>query len=158
MLTSYREGAKLPSSEPVRKMIRKMARDPKTRKPRSPKARTASAPEVMWTEYEKLSTQAALKQGKNVYHVVAQIDPNCAMPIAAQQLVLKALTENGEVLGTRPEAGSSKNAMQFQLLVATDQTAEFLSAKCRIPTVISQVSIQSIGNSGAAGNSESQSG
>jgi two-component system chemotaxis sensor kinase CheA len=146
MLTSYREGAKLPSSEPVRKMIRKMARDPKTRKPRSPKARTASAPEVMWTEYEKLSTQAALKQGKNVYHVVAQIDPNCAMPIAAQQLVLKALTENGEVLGTRPEAGSSKNAMQFQLLVATDKTAEFLSAKCRIPTVISQVSIQSIGN------------
>jgi len=127
-------------------MIRKMARDPKTRKPRSPKARTASAPEVMWTEYEKLSTQAALKQGKNVYHVVAQIDPNCAMPIAAQQLVLKALTENGEVLGTRPEAGSSKNAMQFQLLVASDQTAEFLSVKCRIPTVISRVSIQSIGN------------
>ncbi|MGD0178858.1 MAG: chemotaxis protein CheA [Terriglobales bacterium] len=146
MLTSYREGAKLPSCEPVRKMIRKMARDPKTRKPRSPKARIASAPEVIWTEYEKLSTQAALKQGKNVYHVVAQIDPNCAMPIAAQQLVLKALTENGEVLGTRPEPGSTKNAMQFQLLVASDQTAEFLTAKCRIPTVISQVSIQSIGN------------
>src|SRR5580692_3765183 len=76
MLTSYREGTKLPSSEPVRKMIRKMARDPKTRKPRSPKARKASAPEVIWTEYEKLSGQAALKQGKNVYHVVAQIDPN----------------------------------------------------------------------------------
>jgi two-component system chemotaxis sensor kinase CheA len=146
MLTSYREGAKLPSSEPVRKMIRKMARDPKTRKPRSPKTRTASAPEVVWTEYEKLSTQAALKQGKNVYHVVAQIDPNCAMPIAAQQLVLKALTDNGEVLGTRPEPGSTKNAMQFQLLVASDQTAEFLSAKCRIPTVISQVSIQAFGN------------
>ena len=146
MLTSYREGAKLPSSEPVRKMIRKMARDPKTRKPRSPKAPTTSAAEVIWTEYEKLSTQAALKQGKNVYHVVAQIDPTCAMPIAAQQLVLKALTENGEVLGTRPEPGSTKNAMQFQLLVASDQTAEFLSAKCRIPTVISQVSIQTIGN------------
>jgi two-component system chemotaxis sensor kinase CheA len=145
MLTSYREGAKLPSSEPVRKMIRKMARDPKTRKARSPKARTASAPEVIWTEYEKLSTLAALKQGRNVYDVLAQIDPTCAMPIAAQQLVLKALTENGEVLGTRPEPGSTKNAMQFQLLVASDQTAEFLSAKCRIPTVISQVSVQSIG-------------
>ncbi len=145
MLTSYREGAKLASAEPVRKMIRKMARDPKTRKPRSPKAPTATAPEIVWTEYEKLATQDALKQGKPVYHVVAQIDPNCAMPIAAQQLVLKALAENGEVLGTRPEAGSTKNAMQFQLLLASDQTAEFLSAKCRIPTVISQVNIQSVG-------------
>src|SRR5271156_5435494 len=126
-------------------MTRKMARDPKTHKPRSPKARTASAPEVLWTEYEKLAAQAALKQGKNVYQVVAQIDPNCAMPIAAQQLVLKALSENGEVLGTRPEPGSTKNAMLFQLLVATEQTAEFLAAKCRIPTVISQVNVQSIG-------------
>ena len=143
MLAAYREGTKLPSAEPVRKMIRKMTRGPKTRKARSPKAQ--AAPEVLWTEYEKLAAQAALKQGKNVYQVVAQIDPNCAMPIAAQQLVLKALSENGEVLGTRPEPGSTKNAMLFQLLVATEQTAEFLTAKCRIPTVISQVNVQSIG-------------
>ena len=86
-----------------------------------------------------------LQQGKQVYHVTAQIDPNCAMPIAAQQLLLKALAETGEVLGTRPEAGSAKNAMQFQLLVASDQTVEFLTAKCRIPTIISQVKVESIG-------------
>ena len=80
-----------------------------------------------------------------MYHVTAQIDPNCAMPIAAQQLIFKALAESGEVLGTRPEAGSAKNAMQFQLLVASDQTAEYLTAKCRIPTIISKVKIESIG-------------
>jgi len=145
MMSSYREGAKLPSTEAVRKMIHKMARDPKTRKPRSSKGGVAAVPEIEWTEYEKLATQAALKQGKHVYHVSAQIDPNCAMPIAAQQLILKAITESGEVLGTRPEAGSAKNAMQFQLLVASDQTAEYLSAKCRIPTIISKVKIESIG-------------
>jgi two-component system chemotaxis sensor kinase CheA len=145
MLNSYRDGAKLPSAEPVRKMIRKMARDPKTRKPRTSKARAVAAPEVIWTEYEKLATQTALKQGRHVYHIIAQIDPNCAMPIAAQQLLLKALAENGEVLGTRPEPGSTKNAMQFQLLVASERTAEDLSAKCRIPTVISQVKIEGIG-------------
>ena len=147
MMSSYREGSKLPSAEPIRKMIRKMARDPKTRKPRTSKAAAAAAPEVEWTEYEKLATQTALKQGKHVYHVIAQIDPNCAMPIAAQQLILKALAESGEVLGTRPEAGSAKNAMQFQLLVASDQTAEYLSAKCRIPTIISKVKIESVGTS-----------
>ena len=144
MLTSYRNGTKLPSSEPVRKLIRKMMRDPKTRKPRSAKARTSSVSEVEWTEYEKLAMQAALKRGKSVYHVTAQVDPNCAMPIAAQQLILKALTENGEVLGSRPEAGSAKNAMQFQLLAASDQSAEFLTAKCRIPTIISKVKIENI--------------
>jgi two-component system, chemotaxis family, sensor kinase CheA len=146
MLSSYRNGTKLPSSEAVRKLIRKMTRDPKTRKPRSVKARASSVSEVEWTEYEKLAVQAALKLGKSVYHVTAQVDPNCAMPIAAQQLILKALTENGEVLGTRPEAGSAKNAMQFQLLVASDQTAESLTAKCRIPTIISKVKIESIGS------------
>jgi two-component system chemotaxis sensor kinase CheA len=145
MLTCYRNGAKLPSAEAVRKMIRKLARDPKSRKPRKPKRPAASAPEVDWTEYEKLATQGALKQGKQVYHITAQIDPNCAMPIAAQQLILKALTENGEVLGTRPEAGSAKNAMTFQLLVASHQTAEALTAKCRIPTIISQVRIETVG-------------
>jgi len=144
MLSSYRDGAELPSAEAVRKMIRKMARGSKTRKPRSPKTRAGSAPEVVWTEYEKLATQAALGQGKQVYHVTAQIDPNCAMPIAAQQLILKALAESGEVLGTRPEPGSAKNAMQFQLLVASEHTLEYLTAKCRIPTIISQVKIVNI--------------
>ncbi len=147
MLSSYRDETKLPSAEPVRKLIRKMARDPKTRKPRTPKTKAASVPEVNWTEYEKLAMQTALQQGKKVYHITAQIDPNCAMPIAAQQLILKALTENGEVLGTRPEPGSAKNAMQFQLLVASDQTAEDLTVKCRIPTVISQVRVECIGTS-----------
>ena len=145
MLGAYGDGAKLPSAEPVRKLIRKMARDPKTRKPRSTKARAASVPEVTWTEYEKLATQAALKQGKCVYHISAQIDPNCAMPIAAQQLILKALAEAGEVLGTRPEPGSTKNSMQFQLLVASGRSSEQLTAKCRIPTIVSQVTIESIG-------------
>jgi two-component system, chemotaxis family, sensor kinase CheA len=145
MLVSYRDGKKLPSAKPLRKMIRKMARDPKTRKPRISKSRPASASEVEWTEYEKLAIQAALKQGKQVYHVIAQIDPDCAMPIAAQQLILKALTENGEVLGTRPEPRATKNAMQFQLLVASNHVAQYLIEKCRIPTIISKVKIDSIG-------------
>ena len=145
MLCSYRDGTTLPSAEPVRKMIRKMGRDPKIRKARKPKTKPA-APEFIWTEYEKLAIEAALKQGKHVYHITAQIDPNCAMPIAAQQLILKALAESGEVLGTRPEPGPAKNAMQFQLLIASEQSAQYLTAKCRIPTVISKVKIECVGS------------
>ncbi len=144
MLNSYRGSTKVPSAAPVRKMIRKMAGDPAARKARGPKAPSLDAA-VKWTEYEKLATQTALQHGKHVYHVTAQIDPTCAMPIAAQQLILKALGESGEVLGTRPEPGSAKNAMQFQFLVASDQTEEELTAKCRIPTIISQVKIAIVG-------------
>jgi two-component system chemotaxis sensor kinase CheA len=145
MLSSYRDGTKLPPAEPVRKMIRKLARDPKTRKPRNAKSQPSSVPEVEWTEYEKLGSLTALKQGKQVYHIIVQIDPNCAMPIAAQQLILKALADSCEVMGVRPEPGSAKNSMQFQLLVSSTQTAEHVSAKCRIPTIISDVKIESIG-------------
>ena len=141
MLSSYRDGTKLPPAEPVRKMIRKLARDPKTRKPRNAKSQPSSVPEVEWTEYEKLGSLTALKQGKQVYHIIVQIDPNCAMPIAAQQLILKALADSCEVMGVRPEPGSAKNSMQFQLLVSSTQTAEHVSAKCRIPTIISDVKI-----------------
>jgi two-component system chemotaxis sensor kinase CheA len=123
-------------------MVRKLARDPKARKS---KTQAASASQVNWTEYEKLDTQGALQQGKHVYHITAQIDPGCAMPIAAQQLILKALAETGEVLGTRPEAGAALNAMQFQLLLASDHPVEYLTAKCRIPTITSQVKIESVG-------------
>jgi two-component system, chemotaxis family, sensor kinase CheA len=144
MLNSHRNGTKAPSVEPVREMIRKMAGDPAARKARGPKAPGFDAA-VQWTEYEKLASQTALQQGKHVYHVTAQIDPTCAMPIAAQQLILKALGDSGEVLGTRPEPGSAKNAMQFQFLVASDRTAEELTARCRIPTIISQVKISIVG-------------
>ena len=144
MLNSHRNSTKAPSAEPVREMIRKMAADPAARKVRGPKAPGLDAT-VQWTEYEKLATQTALQQGKHVYHVTAQIDPACAMPIAAQQLLLKALGESGEVLGTRPEPGSAKNAMQFQFLVASDHTADELTVKCRIPTIISQVKIAIVG-------------
>lgn len=144
MLNSHRDGTKPPLAEHVREMIRKMAGDPAVRKARSPKAPSFDAA-VKWTEYEKLASQTSLLQGKHVYHVTAQIDPTCAMPIAAQQLILKALGESGEVLGIRPEPGSAKNAMQFQFLVASDQTTDELTAKCRIPTIISQVKIALVG-------------
>jgi two-component system chemotaxis sensor kinase CheA len=144
MLNSHRNGTKPPSANPVREMIRKMAGDPAARKAHGPKAPALDAA-VQWTEYEKLATQTALQQGKHVYHVTAQIDPACAMPIAAQQLLLKALGESGEVLGIRPEPGSAKNAMEGQFLVASDHTAEELTAKCRIPTIISQVKIALVG-------------
>ena len=141
MLTAYRRKGKLPSSAPLAKMIRELTQQPKGKK-RSKKSAKAAVVPVAWTEYEKLAIQNAVSAGKNVYHLTAAIDPHCVMPIAARQLVLNALAPLAEVLGARPEAGSPASTQRLELLVASDKSSDQLSARCRIPTVISSVVVE----------------
>jgi len=138
MLASYRKRAKLPSRDPLRKMVKKLAEDPGT-KQRGRKKAAVTAKALGWTEYEKLAVQKAQAGGKFVYHVHAQIDPHCAMPIAGRQLVQNALASIGDVLAARPEAGSTAAIKQVEFLVATEKAAEQISAKCQIPTIVASV-------------------
>jgi two-component system, chemotaxis family, sensor kinase CheA len=140
MVASYQSQAKLPSAESLRKMVRLLARAPKATTRSRKKTSGAAAPKAGWSEYEKLAILDAQNKGKVVYQITAGIDPNCAMPIAGRQLVLNALGAMGDILATRPEANSAVNAERLELLVASQQPVERLSAACRIPTVISQVS------------------
>src|SRR5882762_6610340 len=140
MLAGYRKRVKLPSRDPLRKMVKKLAEHPGT-KPRGRKKVAVTAKALGWTEYEKLAVQKAQADGKFVYHVLAQIDPHCAMPIAGRQLVQNALAGIGEVLAARPEAGSPAATKQVEFLVATEKAAERVSAKCRIPTIVSGVKL-----------------
>jgi len=144
MLTAYREETKLPSTASLQKMIRELARIPKSGGSRSRKNKPSSPTQAVWTEYEKLSMQRAANQGKFLYHISAQVDPACAMPIAARQLVLKALADTGEVLGSRPEAGSVEVVKQIQVLLASDKTTQLVSAKCQIPTIVSKAQVDVI--------------
>ena len=144
MVNSYHRKTKLPSAESLRKLIRQMTQDRETKKrtrKTAPKvSRVAAQPD--WTEYEKLAITKTLAQGRRVYHVTALIDPHCVMPIAARQLLLNALGAVGQILGARPEPGSAKTAKQLELLLASDGSADQITAKCSIPTVISQVSVE----------------
>jgi two-component system chemotaxis sensor kinase CheA len=139
MLAAYRKRSKLPSRDPLRKMVKKLADDPGTKRGRKKTAVTAKA--LGWTEYEKLAVQKAQSEGNSVYHVLAQIDPHCAMPIAGRQLVQNALAGMGEVLAARPEAGSPAATKQVEFLVATERAGEEVSAKCRIPTIVAHVKV-----------------
>jgi len=143
MLAAYRRKGKLPSSATLAKMIRELAQPPKGNgKKRSKKAAKAAVAPAAWTEYEKLAIQNAVARGKSVYHITTAIDPHCAMPIAARQLVLNGLAPSAEVLGARPEAGSPASTQRLELLVASEKSADQLSALCRIPTVISSVVVE----------------
>ncbi len=145
MLAAYRRKGKLPSAAPLAKMVSELSKQSKARQsaPRRRRLRVAFVPAV-WTEYEKLAIQNAVSQGRNVYHVTAGIDPKCVMPVAARQLVMNALKPSGEVLATRPEAGSPESTRRLELLVASEKPKEQLAAQCRIPTVIARVSVELI--------------
>jgi two-component system chemotaxis sensor kinase CheA len=146
MLASYRRKTKLPSTEVLRKAIRELADAPEAKKSRKKKSPGPGAAAV-WTEYEKLAIQSALTRWQRVFHITALIDPLCAMPIAARQLVLNAVAAVGEVLGTRPEAGSTETAKKIELLLASEKAPEQVSAKCKIPTVISHVELETVAGS-----------
>ncbi|MBV8052584.1 MAG: chemotaxis protein CheA [Acidobacteriaceae bacterium] len=144
MLTAYRNQSELPSTSALRKKIAALARDPNAKKSRSRKAKAPAVAPVVWSEYEKLAMQEAAQQGKHIYCIQAQIDPHCAMPIAARQLLIKALNELGSVLGSRPEPGSTENTPVFQILVASNKSDQEVVGKCRIPTVIAEVKVDTV--------------
>jgi two-component system chemotaxis sensor kinase CheA len=141
MLAAYRRKGKLPSSAPLAKMIRELAQPSKGKK-RAKKAAKAAVAPAAWTEYEKMAIRNAVSRGKHVYHITTGIDPHCAMPIAARQLVLNGLAPSAEVLGARPEAGSPASTQRLELLVASEKSPDQLSTLCRIPTVISSVVVE----------------
>ncbi len=148
MLNAYRKNKKPAAAESIQKMIRKRSETPKskTTKQRGKKKAAAESEvvETVWTEYEELAIQKALAQEKHVYHLHATIDANCAMPIAARQLVLNGMKGAGEVLGIRPDAGSPLATKRIELLFASEHSADKVSAKCGIPTVIADVKCQPV--------------
>jgi two-component system, chemotaxis family, sensor kinase CheA len=135
LLNAYRKHSRLPSCEPLRKKVRVLTGAPAGKK--SGRKKTAPKPALAeWTEYERLSLTNAQARGLTVFHIVAQIDRDCAMPIAGRQLLQNALTEMGEVLAARPEAGTAAAATQLEFLLATTHDSAQITAKCRIPTII----------------------
>ncbi|HEV2732203.1 MAG TPA: chemotaxis protein CheA [Terriglobales bacterium] len=141
MLAAYRRKSRAPSGERLRKIVRALAQAPQSRKSSKKKAQAATGA-VAWTEYEQLATQNAAKSGKSVYHLTAIVDSQCAMPIAARQLALNALKGAGEVLAARPEPNATGPLRQLDFLIGSLKSAEELIAVCRIPTIITQASVE----------------
>ena len=160
MLEAYRAGKKLPSAQGLREMIARLTAAPAAKKPSRRKAAAkktkldtasketpaaaAAAPATPWTEYEQLSIQDALNQGKALYQVTAQIDPHCVMPIAGRQLIQVALASLGEILAARPEAGAPESSRFAEFVIVSDKTREQIAAKAKVPTVVSRCEVKPV--------------
>jgi two-component system chemotaxis sensor kinase CheA len=167
MIAAYRSGGKLPSTKSLSKKIHDLTAAPPASKTKSTKKATGkaaagrtsgaktegklparkttsriTAKEVeLWTEYEKVAMVQAQSSGQDVYHVVVKIDPHCAMPIAGRQLVHNAIAVMGPVLAVRPDAKSPAASKQVEFVLASTQTAEQIAAKCKIPTIAGEVTV-----------------
>src|SRR4051812_7585455 len=158
MIAGYRKGTKLPSTKTLSKKIQELTAAPKSVKARGKKLATknskskesaektaiakGSSKGAQWTEYEKLAMAKAQTSGQDVLHIVAKIDPHCAMPIAGRQLVHNAIGTMGTVIAVRPDAKSPAAAKSIEFVIATVQTPEQIAAKCKIPTIVEEVNVE----------------
>jgi two-component system chemotaxis sensor kinase CheA len=149
MLEAYRRKRKPPSAEPLRKMLRKL-KDAKPGKKavaakrvaRKPAGKLAAQP-FSWTEYERLAIDQARGRGRQVHHVTLRMDPKCAMPEAALQMVRNALSTIGEVLALHPQDVRSLAAMGcMEAALASEQPVPVITAKCKIPAVVLKVALE----------------
>jgi len=134
LLTSYRRKKKLPDVEPLRTEIARLAR-PGEIPAVGKKAAKPALTVAQWSEYEQLAIARAIQEGKRVYHARVQLDPQCAMPIAARQMIKVALAALGEILAVFPGDDDRTAANRVEIALASEKSAEQIRNKCRIPTV-----------------------
>ncbi len=142
LLEAYRKGTKLPGIQSLRADIARLAHPAagsavKTKT----KRKKAAAKPSRWSEYEQLAIARAAAEGKRVDHVVVQIDPQCAMPIAGRQMIQIALAGLGEVLALYPIEGSHEPITHVEAALASQKSADQIRTKCSIPTIALKVRV-----------------
>lgn len=133
LLTAYRRKKKVPDATALRAEISRLSHPSQQASVPAKKTSKRTVSAAHWTEYEQMAIARAVGEGKRVYHVRVQLDPQCAMPIAARQMIKVALSSLGEVLATYPGDEAVVNLVEIAL--ASEKSADQIRAKCRIPTV-----------------------
>lgn len=145
LLEAYRAKKKLPGIQALREEIARLAHPgPAGDDEKKKSKRAASRQMVRWSEYEQLAIAQAAHEGKRLYHVTVQLDPNCGMPIAARQLVRIALASIGEVLGVYPGEESRASTDRLEVALASEKSAEQIRVKCRIPTIAQEARVAAL--------------
>src|SRR5579872_6973765 len=178
MIAAYRRNSKMPATRALSKRIEDLTEAPKKNKTRNGKrtagkvakgksstskiaaskftvsktvlSKTSSKAPAQWTEYEKLAMTKAQADGQDVLHVIAKIDPHCAMPIAGRQLVQNAIGTMGPIIAVRPDPKSPAASKHVEFILASVQTAEQIAAKCKIPTIVEEVTVDILLRASAA--------
>ncbi len=133
ILLAYRGNIHPPDPAPVREMIRSLVQQSEA---------AGFNPQFDWTEYERLVI-GQISNGKPRYNVAVDIEPHCAFPGAAVQLVRNVLNEAGTVLVMRPDENTTVDkAVLVQAVVASERDPQWIEKKCKIPSIAASVLVQ----------------
>jgi len=145
LLEAYQKGTKLPSIQSLRADIARLAHPARDGAGKPPlKKRKAAAKTSRWSEYEQLAMTRAVAMGKRVHHVIVEIDPQCAMPIAGRQMIQLALAELGEVLALYPAEDSLDPIKQIEAALVSEKPVEQIRARCNIPTIALNAKVKAL--------------
>lgn len=143
MLAAYRKGVEPPAVDALHAIIRGLLTGtPSAAEPSSPadpiEARFA------WTEYEQLMISEAVHRGESVYNIALRVDPDSLMRAAAFQLIRNVLHGCGTVIALRPEDNVAAATVDvIEAALACRQSQDKIAQRCRIPSVVSDVRIES---------------
>ena len=138
MLGAHRGNLQPPDITELRAHIRSLAESP-----RSTSGSQASHQRHEWTSKDKQKILEALRGEMPVYHLTLGIDPGLQMPAAALQLVRAALEKCGTVLAQSPASGVTPQTLPaVHAALASSHPSEWIRARCRVPSIVSEISIE----------------
>ena len=137
-LSAYMSGMQPPSGDLLRAMMQRVIHA-ETSGPALP------VPGFEWNEYERLVIANSAGPAGGVLNVGLVLDPKCAMPEAALQVIWRVLRQTGAVLVARPEIDSTEPAAMVEAVLATEQSAEYVRRKCQVPGIVSTAYVESYG-------------
>jgi two-component system, chemotaxis family, sensor kinase CheA len=143
LLQAYQKGTKLPNIQSLRADIARLAHPVAGGAVRTTKTKKkATSKKILWSEYELLAITRASAAGKQVHHVMVELDPQCGMPIVARRMIQLALAGLGEVLAFYPSEGSVEPANHVEAALASEKPVAQIRAKCSIPTIALNVRVR----------------
>ena len=144
MLASYRKGVAPPTGEELREHIRRIAQSPNQNRPAPARVHDA-APKFDWNDVQRERIAESLGRNERVYNIALQIDPGMGMHAAAFQMVHNVLRNVGSILALYPvDAASAEYASHIEAAIASDHSEQLLATKCKIPSVVSSVTVKRI--------------
>ncbi|HWZ54715.1 MAG TPA: chemotaxis protein CheA [Verrucomicrobiae bacterium] len=139
MLEAHRGNLQPPDITELRAHIRTLAETPKA--PAGAKPSSESRHE--WSNKDKARILDALRGNTPVFQVTLSVDPALQMPAAALQLIHAALEKCGTVLAQSPASGVPlQNLPVVHAALASSRPLEWISTRCRVPSIVSDVAIE----------------
>ncbi len=144
MLSAYRENMQPPDREELKQQIRNVTR------PGNAAATAKLQARFAWSEYEQMEISRALEAGENVYCIAIAIDRHCPMRPAAMQLIRNVLQQSGTILAISPgEEVLPQEVDVMEAAISSHLDQETVAKKCWIPSIVSDVLIQSLSQDSA---------